>query len=147
MFWSYTCHCPKRKSDDLLKEFIRAVWSGSMLFTISFSTCNRVGIKQKAWILIRLRGCAGWSGSMLVANTLCWFCRDAAQIWNKFLHRSIDVLDLAQQKQSFWENRDRKRSKILQRSYLSRPLSNGTQVLTKNISSSFMSKETSVESI
>jgi hypothetical protein len=23
---------------------------------------------------------AGWSGSMLVANALCWFCRDAAQI-------------------------------------------------------------------
>jgi hypothetical protein len=22
--------------------------------------------------------CAGWSGSMLVANPLCWFCRDAA---------------------------------------------------------------------
>jgi hypothetical protein len=26
------------------------------------------------------RGCAGWSGSMLVANQLCWFCHDAAQI-------------------------------------------------------------------
>jgi hypothetical protein len=23
---------------------------------------------------------AGWSGSMLVANTLCWFCCDAAQM-------------------------------------------------------------------
>jgi hypothetical protein len=23
---------------------------------------------------------AGWSGSMLVANPLCWFCRDAAHI-------------------------------------------------------------------
>jgi hypothetical protein len=23
----------------------------------------------------------GWSGSMLVANALCWFCRDAAQIY------------------------------------------------------------------
>jgi hypothetical protein len=30
--------------------------------------------------LIRLRGCAGWSGSMLVANPLCWFCHDAAHI-------------------------------------------------------------------
>jgi hypothetical protein len=29
-----------------------------MLFGISFSTCNRVG-KQTAWILIRLRRCAG----------------------------------------------------------------------------------------
>jgi hypothetical protein len=46
---------------------IRAVWSGSMLFAINCSTCNRVG-KLAAWILIRLRGCAGWSGSMLVAN-------------------------------------------------------------------------------
>jgi hypothetical protein len=56
---------------------IRAVWSGSTLFAISFSTFNRVG-KRRAWILIRLRGCAGWSGFMLVANALCLFCRDAA---------------------------------------------------------------------
>jgi hypothetical protein len=28
---------------------------------------------KTAWILIRPRGCAGWSGSMLVANALCWF--------------------------------------------------------------------------
>jgi hypothetical protein len=27
-----------------------------------------------------LRGCAGWSGAMLVAKPLCWFCRDAAHI-------------------------------------------------------------------
>jgi hypothetical protein len=25
--------------------------------------------------------CAGWSGSMLVANPLRWFCRDAAHIY------------------------------------------------------------------
>jgi hypothetical protein len=50
---------------------LRAVWSGSMLFAISFSTCYR-DCKRTAWILIRLRGCAGWSGSMLVANPLCW---------------------------------------------------------------------------
>jgi hypothetical protein len=50
-----------------------------MLFAISLSTCNRVG-KRTSWILIRLRGCAGWSGSMLVANALCWFCHDAAHI-------------------------------------------------------------------
>jgi hypothetical protein len=56
------------------------VWSGSMLFAISFYTCNRVG-NRTAWILIRLRGCAGWSASMLVANTLRWFCHDAAHIW------------------------------------------------------------------
>jgi hypothetical protein len=24
----------------------------------------------------------GWSGSMLVANPICWFCRDAAHISN-----------------------------------------------------------------
>jgi hypothetical protein len=54
-----------------------------MLFAISFSTCYRVG-KRTAWILIRLRGCAGWSGSMLVANALCWFCHDVAQICFKF---------------------------------------------------------------
>jgi hypothetical protein len=52
---------------------IRAVWLGSMLFAISFSTCNRVG-KRTAWILIRLRG------SMLVANPLCWFSHGAAHL-------------------------------------------------------------------
>jgi hypothetical protein len=55
---------------------IRVVWSGSMLFTISFSTCNRV-CKRIAWILIRLRR---WSGSMLVASALCWFCHGAAHM-------------------------------------------------------------------
>jgi hypothetical protein len=40
---------------------------------------SRVG-KPTAWILIRLGRCTCWSGSMLVANALCWFCRDAAQI-------------------------------------------------------------------
>jgi hypothetical protein len=63
---------------------IRAVWSGSMLFAVSFSTCIRVG-KRTAWILIRLRGCAGLSGSMLVTNPLCWFCRDAAHIRNGWM--------------------------------------------------------------
>jgi hypothetical protein len=29
---------------------------------------------------MRLRERADWSGSMLVANPLCWFCRNAAQI-------------------------------------------------------------------
>jgi hypothetical protein len=44
---------------------------------MGFSTCYRV-CKRTAWILIGLRGCAGWSGSMLVANPLCWFCHDTA---------------------------------------------------------------------
>jgi hypothetical protein len=35
--------------------------------TYLFSTCYRV-CKRTAWILIRLRGCAGWSGSMLIAT-------------------------------------------------------------------------------
>jgi hypothetical protein len=60
-----------------------AVWSGFMLLAISFSTCNRVG-KRTAWIQTRLRGCAGWSRSMLVANALCWFCHYAAHIKNKY---------------------------------------------------------------
>jgi hypothetical protein len=63
---------------------ICAVWSGSMLFAIIFSTCKRVG-KRTAWILIRLRWCAGWSGSMLVVNALCWFCRDVAQLMFVFI--------------------------------------------------------------
>jgi hypothetical protein len=67
---------------------IRAVWSESMLFAISFSTCYRV-CKRTAWILIRLRGCVGWSGSMLVANPLCWFCRDAAHFLFKLVTELI----------------------------------------------------------
>jgi hypothetical protein len=60
---------------------ISAVWSGSMLFAISLSTCYSV-CKRMAWILIRLRGCACWYGSMLVANALCCFCHGAAHMWN-----------------------------------------------------------------
>jgi hypothetical protein len=63
-----------------------------LLFAFSFSTCNRV-CKRTAWILTRLRGCAGWSGSMLAANALCWFCRDAAHmlcfVTTCFLHDCI----------------------------------------------------------
>jgi hypothetical protein len=33
---------------------------------------------------ISYRGGAGWSGSMLVANPLCWFCLDAAQMINSY---------------------------------------------------------------
>jgi hypothetical protein len=58
---------------------ISAVWSWSMLFANSFSTCIRVG-KWIAWILIRLRWCSGWFGSMLDANPLCWFCHGVALI-------------------------------------------------------------------
>jgi hypothetical protein len=59
-----------------------AVWSGSILFAINLSTCYRV-CKRTAWILI------GWSGSMLVANPLCWFCRDAAHITTQMLWCSL----------------------------------------------------------
>jgi hypothetical protein len=31
---------------------------------------------------IRLRGWAGWSGSVLVANSLCWFCHGMAQLFS-----------------------------------------------------------------
>jgi hypothetical protein len=64
---------------------IRAVWSGSMLFAISFSTCYRV-CKRTAWILISLSWWAGWSGSMLVANALCWFCHGTAHIFDIFVY-------------------------------------------------------------
>jgi hypothetical protein len=32
--------------------------------------------------------CASWSGSMLLANALCWFCRDAAQNYMGPYHES-----------------------------------------------------------
>jgi hypothetical protein len=62
---------------------LRPAWiqtrPGSLLFAY------QLYYKWRNWqritlILIRLRGCAGWSGSMLVANALRWFCRDAAQL-------------------------------------------------------------------
>jgi hypothetical protein len=68
---------------------IRAVWSGSMLFAISFSTCNR-DCKRTAWILIRLV----WIHAG--ANALCWFCHGAAHIC---LLRH-DVIKLQQEVQS-----------------------------------------------
>jgi hypothetical protein len=61
------------------------------MFAISFSTCNRLG-KRTEWILIRLRGCAGWSGSMVVANALCWFCRDEAQMLLDAFYALVDIL-------------------------------------------------------
>jgi hypothetical protein len=53
---------------------IRAVWSGSMLFATSRETDSE---QHGSW-----SDCAdaGWSGSMLDANPLCWFCRDAAHV-------------------------------------------------------------------
>jgi hypothetical protein len=42
---------------------------------ISFSNCNRIG-KRTAWILIRLRGCAGWSQTHYVGfvmGRLIWW--------------------------------------------------------------------------
>jgi hypothetical protein len=69
---------------------ICAVWSGSMLFAISFSTCYRV-CKWTAWILIRLRGCAGWSGSMLVANPLCSFCYGTAHLCKSPYRHYLDI--------------------------------------------------------
>jgi hypothetical protein len=86
----------------LILHLIRAVWTGSMLFAFSFSTCNRV-CRRKAWILIRLRGCAGWSGSMLVANALCWFCHDAAH-FTFFTNRQSIHLFKNTQKRNLWQN-------------------------------------------
>jgi hypothetical protein len=76
---------------------LHAVWSGSMLFAFSFSTCNRV-CKRTAWILIRLRGCAGWSGFMPVTKALRWFCRDAAHLYqlsfcSSLCHFVISAID------------------------------------------------------
>jgi hypothetical protein len=50
---------------------MRAVWPGSMLFAISFYTCNRVG-KRTVWILIRLL--SGWihTGRKRTKLVLSW---------------------------------------------------------------------------
>jgi hypothetical protein len=79
----------------------RSLISGSMLFAISLSTYNMV-CKWTAWILIRLCRCAGWSGSMLVANPLCWFCHDAAHmifveryIWLMLLDKNVKTVILS----------------------------------------------------
>jgi hypothetical protein len=46
-------------------------------------------------------GCAGWSGSMLVANALCWFCHDAAQIILK-LYISIITEHMLNKEECEW---------------------------------------------
>jgi hypothetical protein len=74
---------------------IRAVWSRSMLFNISFSTWYRV-CKRTAWILIRLRGCAGWSDPCwsqthnvgFFVMRLNYFC--LWQYWKEFSAKSYD---------------------------------------------------------
>jgi hypothetical protein len=74
-----------------------------MLFTINFSTCYRV-CKQTAWILIRLSGWAGWSGSMLsqthyVDLVMAWlissftFCLHLKQHSFRFVFISNKILE------------------------------------------------------
>ena len=58
---------------------IRPVWSES-------SQCAQ-GLRTQCFFmwtaktLIRLGGCPGWSESSLGAQSCCWFCHEAAQIW------------------------------------------------------------------
>jgi hypothetical protein len=62
-------------------------------FYISFSTCYTV-CKRTAWILIRLRECAGWSGSMLVANPLCWLSYEIkVTLLNSYRLRYFNISD------------------------------------------------------
>jgi hypothetical protein len=70
-------------------ESLARLLSGSMLFAYQLYYMWR-NWERTAWILIRLRGCAGWSGSMLVANALCWFCRDVAHFY--FLFKAASLL-------------------------------------------------------
>ena len=62
---------------------IRPVWSES-----SLSARRKLGSlathQAQAKILFRLGGCPGWSESSLCAQSLCWFCHVAAQIF--FVH-------------------------------------------------------------
>ena len=41
-------------------------------------------IESTAKTLIRLGGCRGWSSLRWAHMPLCWFCREAAQIWNSW---------------------------------------------------------------
>ena len=69
---------------------IRPVWS---VFAVRM---------KKAWVLsdplsaqrrlIRLGGCPGWSESSLGAQSLCWFCHNAAQIYRWCSTRTYQII-------------------------------------------------------
>ena len=54
---------------------------------------------KKSWVLsyplhavnalIRLGGCTGWSESSLGAQSLCWFCHEAAHLYSEFHSQSL----------------------------------------------------------
>jgi hypothetical protein len=68
---------------------IHAVWSGSMLFAISFSTCYRV-CKRTARIVIRLRRCAGWSQThyvgFVIARLKYFYLLKSKTLYSIYLH-------------------------------------------------------------
>ena len=64
---------PMRPAKTQISLGIRPVWSESLLSTLS--------AQQR---LIRLHGCPDWSDFSLGAQSLCWFCCEAAHIWEKF---------------------------------------------------------------
>ena len=60
---------------------IRLVWSESSLCAQWVAKAQDFFMRT-AKPLIRLGGCPGWSESSLGAQSFCWFCQEAAKIWN-----------------------------------------------------------------
>ena len=72
----------------------RPVWSES-----SLSARRKLGSLATHWAqaktLIRLGGCPGWSESSLGAQSLCWFCHEAAQFAVKKYCRAVKIIRLS----------------------------------------------------
>jgi hypothetical protein len=93
LLWSYYTFVPRHDKTNIMGLLpawiqtslrIRTVWSKDPCCSLSVSlrAIGFVSEQHGSW-----SDCAGWSGSMLVANPWCWFCHGAAHLsfknwWN-----------------------------------------------------------------
>ena len=74
------------------KRRLRSAWASESSLSAWRSLGPWLPIEGTAKTLIRLDGCPGWSETSLGAQSFCWFCHEAAHIWNE---RSVHILWIA----------------------------------------------------
>ena len=86
----HTCHMSRDMTKPTkwvcAQRRLRSVWASaqsdqSLHCQHEESLGPKLPIKRTAKTLIRMGGCPGWSESSLSAQSLCWFCDVAAQLW------------------------------------------------------------------